>query len=417
MRKDKLWFLLVTLGIILSLAACAPKPTPAAPTPTEATPMPKPVEATPTPIPPTVTPMPPTPTPVPPTATPMPPTPTPIPPTATPIPPTPTPAPPTATPVPPTPTPPPMGMSRSNPAPATNVVSAPNWDVQVLEVVRGDEAWQAIQAANQFNEPPPDGWEYILVKLWVKSTASDSEDHSIGSGDFKITGDRLIRYTSASVVEPDPPLDARLFADGETQGWTAYLVNQAEDSLILIVDELWNFDEDRFRFIALDEGTFITVSPELHGIEPSDLGTDRASPAPFGETVTTEDWQVTVLEVVRGDEAWKMVQEANQFNDPPDEGMEYVAARVNVRYINTTDKAETIGGSSFKTVGSANTLYDLPPVVDPEPALDVALFPGGEYEGWVVLQAAQGETGLTLVFEPLFDFSGKNRRFLSLEKE
>jgi hypothetical protein len=307
-------------------------------------------------------------------------------------------------------------MSRSNPALRTDVVSAPNWDVQVLEVIRGDEAWQAIQAANQFNEPALEGWEYILVKLWVKSTATDSEEHPIGSGDFKITGDRLIRYTSASVVEPDPPLDAKLFTDGETEGWTAYLVNKGENSLILIIDELWNFDDDRFRFIALDEAS-ITVDPELADVEPTDLGTDRASPAPFGETVTTEDWQVTVLEVVRGDEAWQMAQEANQFNDPPDEGMEYVAARVNVRYISTTDKAETIDGSSFNTTGSANTLYDLPLVVDPEPALDVALFPGGEYEGWVVLQAAQGETGLTLVFEPLFDFSGKNRRFLSLEKE
>jgi len=218
MRRNKLWSLLVTLGIILPLAACAPKPTPAARTPMEATPTPKPIEATLTPVPPTATPVPPTPTPAPPAATPLPPTPTPVPPTATPIPPTPTPVPPTATPVPPTPTPPPVGMSRSNPAPRTNVVSAPNWDVQALEVVRGDEAWQAIQAANQFNEPPPDGWEYILVKLWVKSTASDSEDHSIGSGDFKITGDRLLRYTSASVVEPDPPLDAKLFAEGETEG-------------------------------------------------------------------------------------------------------------------------------------------------------------------------------------------------------
>ena len=287
----------------------------------------------------------------------------------------------------------------------------------MLEVVRGDEAWQALQAANQFNEPPPDGWEYVLVKIWVKSTATDSEAHSIGSGDFKVTGDRLVRYSSGWVVEPDPPLDAKLFADGETEGWTAYLVGQGEGSLIFIVDELWSFDDDRFRFIALDEGTSITVAPELHDTEPTDLGIDRASPAPFGETVTTEDWQVTVLEVVRGDGAWQMVQEANQFNDPPAEGMEYVAAKVNVRYISTTDKAETIGGSSFKAVGSANTLYDLPLVVDPEPTLDVALFPGGEYEGWVVLQAAQGETGLALVFEPLFDFSGKNRRFLSLEKE
>jgi len=83
MRRNKLWCLLVTLGIILLPTACAPEATPTAPTPVEATPTPKPVEATPTPVPSTATPMPPTPTPVPPTATPVPPTPTPVPPTAT----------------------------------------------------------------------------------------------------------------------------------------------------------------------------------------------------------------------------------------------------------------------------------------------------------------------------------------------
>ena len=69
------------------------------------------------------------------------------------------------TPIPPTPTPERVGMSRSNPYPSSQVVHAPNWDVQVLEVVRGDEAWKALQAANQFNEPAPEGMEYILVKL------------------------------------------------------------------------------------------------------------------------------------------------------------------------------------------------------------------------------------------------------------
>lgn len=58
MRRSKLWLLLVTLGIILPLTACAPKPKPAASTPVEATPTPKPVEATPTPAPPTPTPAP-----------------------------------------------------------------------------------------------------------------------------------------------------------------------------------------------------------------------------------------------------------------------------------------------------------------------------------------------------------------------
>lgn len=38
MRRNKLWLLLITLGIALLLTACASKPTPAAPTPVEAAP-------------------------------------------------------------------------------------------------------------------------------------------------------------------------------------------------------------------------------------------------------------------------------------------------------------------------------------------------------------------------------------------
>jgi hypothetical protein len=306
-------------------------------------------------------------------------------------------------------------MSRSNPYPHSELVSAPNWDVQVLEVVRSDEAWQLIQGANQFNEPAPEGMEYLLVKLHVKCMYEDDEEHSISEADFEVTGDRLIRYWTAMVVAPDPQLDARLFQGGETEGWAVYLVGQGEDNLILIVDELMSFDENRFRFIALDEDAAISVAPDLGAIQPTDLGEERGNPAPFGETVTTEDWEVTILEVVRGDEAWTMVQEANQFNEPPEEGMEYVAVKAHARYISTVDESLAIDGSYFETTGSAGVLYDPPSIVDPSPVLDATLFPGGQYEGWVTLQAAQDETGLLAVFEPWFALTSKSRRFLSLE--
>jgi len=319
------------------------------------------------------------------------------------------------TPVPPTATPQPMGMSRSNPFPRSEVVAAPNWDVQVLDVMRGDEAWQAIQTANQFNEPAPEGMEYLLLRPHVKCTYNDSEEHLISGNDFKVTGDRLAEYSGAYAVEPDPQLDAQLFKDGETEGWSAYLVGQGEGNLILIVDELFSFDENRRRFIALDEGASISVAPELSEIEPTDLGKERSNPAPFGEMVVTEDWQVTFLEAVRGEGAWSMVQEANEFNEPPSEGMEYIAVKVHVRYIGTEDESTQIDGSYFQTTGSANVLYALPSVVDPAPPLEATLFAGGGYEGWVVLQAAQGETDMAAVFEPLFSFSSANKRFMSLE--
>lgn len=321
------------------------------------------------------------------------------------------------TPIPPTPTPSPIGLSRSNPYPANGLISVPNWDVQVVEVVRGEDAWTAIHAANMFNDPPPDGMEYILVKLYVKSTNTDSETHSISGCDFDLTGDRFTKYTcgSASIVEPDPILDAELYTDGETEGWAGYLVGADEGDLILIFDEMWSFSEDNIRFIALDEGASIAVPDELDDITSTDFGKERNNPASLDDKVITEDWALAVVEVVRGDEAWLMVEEVNQFNDPPDEGMEYIAVKLYARYIGTEDASETIDRGSFNSTGSAGVLYDIPSVVNPEPALDASLFPGGEAEGWVVLQAAVGETGVMLVFEPPFEFSDENVRFISIE--
>lgn len=332
------------------------------------------------------------------------------------------PAEPTATPAPtntpeptPTPTPLPIGLSRSNPYPRSELVAAPNWDIQVLDVIRGEEAWTMIQSANQFNDPAPEGMEYVLISIHAKSTYDDSEEHSIGRSDFNLTGDNLISYGPASVVVPDPELDGRVFTGGEAEGWVPFLVAQGEGNLILVLDELFNFDDDRFRFIAIDEGASISVSAELAQITPSDVGEERNSPAPAFEQVITEDWQITVLEVFRGEEAWAMVQEANQFNDPPAEGMEYIVARVHIRNIGTDDEPVPVDGSYFKSTGSASVLYDTPPIVDPNPQLDVHLYPGGEFEGWVTVQVAVGETGVMLVFDPWFDFSGDNKRFLAIE--
>jgi hypothetical protein len=323
---------------------------------------------------------------------------------------------PTVTPAPPTPTPQPIGLSRINPFPPAEVVEAPNWDIQVLEVVRGEAAWAAIQAANRFNDPPQEGMEYLLVKVWARSTYSDDEAHSISGSDFKITGDHYILRSRESVVAPDPRLDADLFTGAESTGWITFIVGQEESKLVLIFDELFNFDRDRLRFIALEEGTFLDIPPELFLVEPTELGIRRSEPAPLGEMTITEEWVVAVLEVIRGDEAWEMTQAANRFNDPPEEGFEYVAIRLHAQFISSQDKSEEIGRSSFKITGSAGELYSLPSVVGPSPRLNAQLYPGGEIEGWIVMQVLEDETDLLLVFEPLFDFSNRNRRFLSLEE-
>jgi hypothetical protein len=330
--------------------------------------------------------------------------------------------PPTETPIPTdTPVASPPGMSRSNPFPATELVSAPNWDLQVLEIKRGEEAWKEIQAAYDYNVEAAEGMEYLLVKLHVKSTYADSEEHNINYCDFNATGERLIQYTcgSAPVIGPEPQLDATLFTGGEADGWAQFMVAQGEGDMILVFDEAMNFEENSERFIALDEGASISISPDLEAIKPNDLGKERSNPAPINEKVITEDWEVTVLEVVRGQEAWNILKEANSYNEPPKDGLEYIVVRTQVRFIGTEEKPQLIYGNGgfYTTTGSANVVYDDTTfVIPPNPVLTCMAYPGGECEGWSVLEAGVGETEVVLIFEPILDFSGLNKRYLSLEE-
>jgi hypothetical protein len=321
---------------------------------------------------------------------------------------------PTDTAVPPSPTPAPVGLSRANPAPAGEMVSGLNWDFQVLETLRGDDAWAALQTANQFNEPAPEGKEYLLTRVKVASTHEDSEPHLIGGYDFWVTGDSQQLVGVAGAVTPEPALQGELFAGGETEGWIAYLIPQGEGNLMLMLDESLTFEASPYRFVALDEGAAVTAAVDLAAIEANDLGPDRSSLVPLGETVVTEDWEVTILESISGDEAWTRLQEANQFNEPAAEGQEYALVRVAVRYIGGSEEPTTVDNSFFKATGDANVVDDYASAVAPEPKLSARLFPGGRAEGWVVVTFGAGETGRMLIFEPFLDMSGANTRYLAV---
>lgn len=309
-----------------------------------------------------------------------------------------------------------VGFSRENPYPLSGMISAPHWDVEITEIVREEEAWKAIKSANQFNQPAPEGYEYLLLNLHVISTYEDDEIHWITSDDFDVTGSYQAIYSRAYAEAPEPVFDGEVSAGGEVSGWAAYMIRDDETDLMLIVDELVNGKDDRFRFIAIDEGASVSPLTGFGGIEPSSVGTSRTDPAPLGETVTTEDWEIQLLEVIRGDDAWVFIDEGNQFNDPPGEGMEFIAVLVKVRKIGSTNRSGYISSYEFTSTGSANIIHDPTYVIEPPPVLEVNLYPGGEYQGWVVVQGEIGEENMTLIYEPDFDFSGANTRYLSLEE-
>lgn len=302
------------------------------------------------------------------------------------------------------------GSGRSNPLPRGETGQTDEWEVQILEVIRGADAYSRLVEANQFNEPAPTGYEYVLVNLRVKYIGDSAEAQSVDSLWLRSTGDARVKYGWTSVVQPEPSLDAELFPDGEATGWTTVIAREGETNLLGVFEPLFSIDEGDEIFLALDEGANVQMLTERLA-EENDLGFDRASPAPLGERVVGETWELWAIESVRGEEALARVKETNQFNEDPAPGMEYVLVHVGARNVNPDAGADSIDDFSFKLTGDAGRVYDNPSVVNPEPDFDFDVYAGGEIDGWITLQCAEGEQNLRVVYEPAFSFTAQPRYF------
>ncbi len=139
-------------------------------------------------------------------------------------------------------------------------------------------------------------------------------------------------------------------------------------------------------------------------------GYSRFFPAPIGSNLTAKfEWFretyiacITLKQVIRGEEAWKMIQEANPFNRPPKEGYEYILAKIHFLYVSgpTAETAFEVSGILFDAVSEDGRVYDdVLFVVVPEPSLDEKLYPGASHEGWVVFEVEKTD------LKPLMSFA------------
>jgi len=158
----------------------------------------------------------------------------------------------------------------------------------------------------------------------------------------------------------------------------------------------------------------LTVTPTPQATAAGPTGQSRGDPIPLGQTLTVSPgWDVTVINV--NPDAWSVVQAANTFNEPPEEGYRMVLATLRVVNVQAADKADTITESDFELVGSRNQVYktfDRSCGVTPND-LSAELFPQGMAEGTVCFQVGIDETGLLLIASLTWD--DKDRRYFALD--
>ncbi|MBK9052835.1 MAG: hypothetical protein IPL78_18545 [Chloroflexi bacterium] len=95
----------------------------------------------------------------------------------------------------------------------------------ILESIRGDIALQRIQAANRFNDPPPAGFEFVLMHVEVNYTGADQGVLEISkNGASIVTSGSIIEYFDTFTYSPcclEPDFDFQLLSGGKADGWFA----------------------------------------------------------------------------------------------------------------------------------------------------------------------------------------------------
>jgi len=134
------------------------------------------------------------------------------------------------------------------------------------------------------------------------------------------------------------------------------------------------------------------------------IGT-RSNPLPFGETITVKEniyddsynayeslLDITLLETVRGDAAWAIIEKENMYNEPAAEGFEYVLIKVKgfLKESKTDDDSLYFSNMSFNFVSNEGEVYEWVSAVVPN-ELSKELYNGGSSEGFIANQVKIGD--------------------------
>jgi len=142
-------------------------------------------------------------------------------------------------------------------------------------------------------------------------------------------------------------------------------------------------------------------------------GQSHDTAIPLGESIKTQvnsgmsdpyDATITILEVVRGADAWKLIKKADPSSKKPDKGYEYTMIRISFKMI-----ARVLPGKGtfdldwplqLTTFSEDFEEYTSPDVVTPEPVFKRTVIADEYAEGWIVRVVKKEDKRPLLLFDP-----------------
>ena len=99
--------------------------------------------------------------------------------------------------------------------------------ITLMEVVRGEKAWDLLKKAAATNGPPKAGFEYVLVRIRFEYSARGLPGncvHELKRNEFSALSVSGKNYETPSVVVPKPELSGKLRSGDSLEGWVAFQV-------------------------------------------------------------------------------------------------------------------------------------------------------------------------------------------------
>ncbi len=113
--------------------------------------------------------------------------------------------------------------------------------ITVLQVVRGEKAWDLVKEASASNQPPKPGFECLLARVRFEFSARTSPSHysyAINGSQFTATAADSKEYEASSLAaQPNPELNGTLKPGDSLEGWVAFLVPRNDDRPLMVFRE------------------------------------------------------------------------------------------------------------------------------------------------------------------------------------
>jgi len=109
--------------------------------------------------------------------------------------------------------------------------------ITLLEVLRGDSAWERIREADQSAQAPGSGFECLIARVRLEYDPAGAEGtltYSVKPDDFRAYSEDDRKYAPLPIKSPKPELIGRILSSGDLQeGWLCFKVAETDRKPLL----------------------------------------------------------------------------------------------------------------------------------------------------------------------------------------